>query len=390
MGSIERIGRVAQRIAEKAGRGSRMVVVVSAMADTTDDLIGLMQQITPEPDRRENDQLLATGEMVSASLTTASLQKLGIRARSFNAFNLHMLSELHNDEYNILHLGRRNNLARFLEPGSVAVVAGFQGITAEGDLTTLGRGGSDLTAVVLARELGQKVCEKFTDEEGVYSADPRIVSSAQKVWHLSYDEMLELARFGNGILHPRAISCARDNHIRIHVRSSFTRAEGSVVGPDGDDEIPAKSLATDSRNVFVKIQGTRHPDEVFMTNLHQSGLKPVLMQWQRYDDLFGSFRLAFNRNESFSALPFCWQEAARLEAEEVICHANLHTLSIVGCGIDSVLVEKFLDSLERVKIAPVLWQHEKMRLSLAVEKEKSHSAIAALHEILLQNLKKSS
>ncbi|MFZ5951863.1 MAG: aspartate kinase, partial [Candidatus Rifleibacteriota bacterium] len=234
MGSVDRINRVAERIAEKAKRGSRLVVVVSAMADTTDDLIGLMNKVSIDVDRREYDQMLATGEMVSASLAAAALQKLGIRARSFNAFNLHLLSEMQNDEYNIVQVGRGNNLARFLEPGSVAVVAGFQGITAEGDLTTLGRGGSDLTAVVLAAELGQKVCEKYTDEEGIYTADPRIIPQARKIWHLDYEEMLELAAFGNGILHPRAISCARDHQIRIHVRSSFSRAEGSVVGPDGD------------------------------------------------------------------------------------------------------------------------------------------------------------
>ena len=255
MGSVERITRVAERIAARAARGNRMVVVVSAMGDTTDDLIELMNKVTPVPDRRELDNVMATGEMVSASLMASALARLGIRARSYNAFNLHLLSELQGDDYNIVQIGRRNNLARFLEPGSVAVVAGFQGITADGDLTTLGRGGSDLTAVILARELGQKVCEKYTDEDGIYTADPRIIPDARKVWHLDYEEMLTLAAFGNGILHPRAVSSARDCEIRIHVRSSFSQAEGSVVGPDGDDQIPVKSITCDNRLVYTRIHG---------------------------------------------------------------------------------------------------------------------------------------
>jgi len=390
MGSVERINRVAERIAEKARRGNRMVIVVSAMADTTDDLIGLMNKVSIDPDRRENDQLLATGEMVSASLAASALQKLGIRARSFNAFNLHLLSELQNEEYNIVQVGRRNNLARFLEPGSVAVVAGFQGITAEGDLTTLGRGGSDLTAVVLARELGQKVCEKFTDEEGIYTADPRIIPHARKVWHLDYEEMLELAAFGNGILHPRAISCARDDEIRIHVRSSFTRAEGSVVGPDGDQELAVKSITSDGKFVVVKIQGTAMPDPIFSANLQRAAFRPSIMQWLRHHENNGSLRLAFKRQDSFEAIPFCWEEAARLSAEEVICHANVQTISLIGCGIGKVGHVVFLNALEKMDIVPVLWHQDKIRMSIAVEKEKAQPCIAALHDVLLDSVKTSS
>lgn len=390
MGSVERINRVAERIAEKARKGSRLVVVVSAMADTTDDLISLMNKVSIDPDRRECDQLLATGEMISASLAAGALQKLGIRARSFNAFNLHLLSELQNDDYNIIQVGRRNNLARFLEPGSVAVVAGFQGVTADGDLTTLGRGGSDLTAVVLARELGQKVCEKYTDEEGIYTADPRIIPSARKVWHLNYEEMLELAAFGNGILHPRAISCARDDEIRIHVRSSFTRAEGSVVGPDGDPDLAIKSITSDGKLVVMKIQGSKKPDSVFSANLAQASFKPALMQWLRLNDTSGSMRLAFKRQDSFEAIPFCWNEASRLEAEEVVCHANLQIVSLIGSGISRISGEVFSRALKKIEVTPVLSHQDQIRLSIAVEKEKSQATIAALHDVLLEHVKFSS
>lgn len=379
MGSVERIARVADRIAARAVRGSRLVVVVSAMGDTTDDLIELMSKVNPAPERRELDNVMATGEMVSASLMANALHKLGIRSRSYNAFNLHLLSELQGDDYNIVQIGRRNNLARFLEPGSVAVVAGFQGITADGDLTTLGRGGSDLTAVILARELGQKVCEKYTDEDGIYTADPRIISDARKVWQLNYDEMLTLAAFGNGILHPRAVSSARDCEIRIHVRSSFSQAEGSIVGPDGDDQVPIKSITCDNRFIYTRIHGLAKPDDRFMKELSEQPFAPVLMQWKAYNQHQGSFRIGFRRADAFFALPFCWEQAHRLGAEEVDCFANLSTLSLVGCGLhnNTGLAATFSGCLG--SITPVVEQHENIRLSFAVEKNQLKPAMESLH-----------
>ncbi|PKL43614.1 MAG: hypothetical protein CVV41_07495 [Candidatus Riflebacteria bacterium HGW-Riflebacteria-1] len=384
MGSVERIARVADRIAARAARGNRLVVVVSAMGDTTDDLIDLMNKVTPHPDRRELDNVMATGEMVSASLMASALTKLGVRARSYNAFNLHLLSELQGDDYNIVQIGRRNNLARFLEPGNVAVVAGFQGITADGDLTTLGRGGSDLTAVILARELGQKVCEKYTDEDGIYTADPRIISDARKVWHLNYDEMLTLAAFGNGILHPRAVSSARDCAIRIHVRSSFSQAEGSVVGPDGDDQIAVKSITCDNRFVYARIHGIARPDEQFMKDLSEQPFVPGLWQWKPVDQNNGSFRIGFRRADAFSALPFCWEQASRLGADEVDCFANLATLSLIGCGLQSQpeLAAGFTSSLG--SITPVVEQHDGIRLSFAVDKNQLKPAMQSLHQAIIR------
>lgn len=382
MGSVERIRKVAERIAEKAVRGHRIVVVVSAMGDTTDDLIALMNKVTPVPERRELDHIMATGEMVSASLAAAALCELGIRARSYNAFNLHLLSEMQGEDYNIVQIGRANQLAKFLEPGSVAVVAGFQGITDSGDLTTLGRGGSDLTAVVLARELGQKVCEKYTDEDGIYTADPRIISDARKVWHLNYDEMLALAHFGNGILHPRAISSARDSEIRIHVRSSFSAAEGSIVGPDGDNQILVKSITCDNKLVYARIHGIDRPDTAMISDLSNLSFKPVMMQFKPYNELQGSFRLGFRRIDSFTAIPFCWEHAARLGAEEVDCFANLTTITLVGCGLEKNEQLAAVFSRALGDIVPVVEQHDHIRLSFAIEKDRVKPAMEALHGVI--------
>ena len=382
MGSVERIRKVAERIAALASTGKRLVVVVSAMGDTTDELISLMNKVTPVPARRELDHIMATGEMVSASLAAAALQDLGINARSFNAFNLQLYSEMQGEDYNIVRIGRVAELARFLEPGAVAIVAGFQGITTDGDLTTLGRGGSDLTAVILARELGQKVCEKYTDEDGIYTADPRIIPDARKVWHLSYDEMLMLAGYGNGILHPRAITSARDCEIRIHVRSSFSNAEGSVVGPDGDDQLAVKSITCDSKLVFMRMHGVARPDDLFITDLARQSFKPAMLQFKPYNEIKGSLRIGFRRVDAFAAIPFCWEHAARLHADEVDCFANLTAVTLVGCGfnLNPTLAAAF--SLKLGEIVPVVEQHDCIRLSFAIEKAEVKPAMQAMHHLI--------
>ena len=371
MGSTERIRNVAVRIAEKAKRGYPVVAVVSAMGDTTDELIELIHRISTFPQKREIDQVMATGEMVSASLLASALIELGIRARSFNAFNLQLFSELADNEYYITRIGLLTRLENFLQPGSVAVVAGFQGITEDFDLTTLGRGGSDLTAVVMARELGQKVCEKFTDEDGVYTADPRIIPTASKVWHLSYDEMLTLARFGNGILHPRAISCAKESDIRIHVRSSFSNVEGSVIGPDGDDSVPVKSITCSKKYIFVRIICMKENQSSF---LHKLSFEPALFQQtEEY------IALGFDRSDAFEAITYCWEKAYEAGAERVESYSELTTVSLVGCGLskDKSLVDKYFEIASNFD--SVIAEHNGIRFSVAVTNDKVAEILALLH-----------
>lgn len=378
--SAERIKMMAKRVAAQASKGKRVVLVVSAMGNTTDDLLELMRKVSIAPQRREVDSILATGEIVAASLAASALIDLGINARSFNAFNLHLLSKLEGDDYNITDIGKKQLLAEFLQPGSVAVVAGFQGITSDGDLTTLGRGGSDLTAVIMARELGQKVCEKYTDEDGVYTADPRVVKEAFKVWHLSYHEMLELAHFGNGILHPRAITTACENNIRIHVRSSFTTAEGTVVGPDGDDQIPVKSIASDDSFVISRIHGVTNTDSRFFSEISNAGFVPVMFQFKPYNDAFGSIRLAFKKRDVFDAMAFIWGQAYRLKARDVETFADLATVTLVGVGINKTEAAKYKSILSNHGITPIISEHKGIRLSFSVRKDKIHLTLDILHK----------
>ena len=376
--SVERIKNAAVRIAERAKRGYPMVVVISAMGDTTDELIALIHKISTFPDRRELDHVMATGEMVSASLMASALTELGIRAKSFNAFNLQLFSEYCGSDYCITKIGRQKEFEEFLQPASVAVVAGFQGITSEGDLTTLGRGGSDLTAVVMARELGQKVCEKYTDEDGVYTADPRIIPTAGKVWHLSYDEMLTLAHFGNGILHPRAISLAKESNIRLHVRSSFSNVEGSVIGPDGDDSVLVKSITCCKKIVYVRMNGLSSNAVDEFRNLKDYPFKTVIVQFTENSVAFG-----FTREESFEAITYFWEKAAELNAENVECFTDLTTITLVGSGLiyDKALADSILSQSE--KCGGIIKQHDGLRISMAIPKDQISKALTLLHGAFL-------
>ena len=377
--SVERIKNAAIKISEKAKRGYPMVVVISAMGDTTDELIALIHKISTFPKRRELDHVMATGEMVSASLMASALTELGVKSKSFNAFNLQLFSELYGNDYCITKIGRQKEFEDFLQPGSVAVVAGFQGITNEGDLTTLGRGGSDLTAVVMARELGQKVCEKYTDEDGVYTADPRIIPTASKVWHLSYDEMLTLAHFGNGILHPRAISLAEESNIRLHVRSSFSNVEGSVIGPDGDDSVPIKSITCSNKFVYTRISGLSEKAIKILTTNKDLPFEIIVQQISKDSVTFG-----FPKADSFEAITFCWEKASELNADKVETFSELTTITLVGSGLlyDQKLSEKIYEVSSNSGC--LIYYHDGLRVSLAVAKEQLSTSLNILHGTFLQ------
>lgn len=228
VGDLERIRKVASRIAREVERGERLVVTVSAMGRTTDRLVGMARELVARPDRRELDALMSTGEQQSASLLCLALQATGVPARSFTGAQAGFrTSDLHG-EARILEVGP-GRLRAALERTPVAVVAGFQGVSDAGDVTTLGRGGSDTTAVALAAALGAPECEIFTDTEGVYTTDPHLVPSARRLSEIDYDEMLELAALGAKVLHPRAVWYARRYGVRVHVRSSFSYAPGTIV-----------------------------------------------------------------------------------------------------------------------------------------------------------------
>ncbi len=228
VGDLERITKVAARVEQHVGSGGKAVVTVSAMGRTTDRLLGQARELSERPSRRELDVLLATGEQQSAALLALALGARGVKARSFTGSQAGFLTDSRHGGARILRVDP-TPVRTALEEVDVAVVAGFQGADAAGAITTLGRGGSDTTAVALAAALGAPECEIFTDTDGVYTTDPHVIATATKLSEIDYAEMLELASHGAKVLHPASVWYARHYGVRVHVRSSFTRAPGTVV-----------------------------------------------------------------------------------------------------------------------------------------------------------------
>lgn len=228
--SPERIKAVAERIKTYREKGFSVVVVVSAMGKTTDDLIDLAKQISLNPSKREMDMLLSTGEQVSCALLAMALHGAGIDAVSYTGSQIKMMTDGNFSNAKIADIST-GRILKSLEENKVVIVAGFQGIDEDENIVTLGRGGSDTTAVALAAVLKTRDCEIYTDVDGVYTADPRIIKTTRKLKEISYDEMLELARLGAGVLHSRSVEFAKKFNIRVHVRSSFSYDEGTIVMP---------------------------------------------------------------------------------------------------------------------------------------------------------------
>lgn len=224
----EKIIGVAERAIREKEKGKRVVIVVSAMGKTTDTLLGLAGEISAEPPKREMDMLLATGEQITISLLAMAFKKLGHEALSFTGWQAGIETESvpRNARIEQIHTER---LERVLDNGYLCVVAGFQGVDKIGNITTLGRGGSDTTAVALAAALGAEKCEIYTDVDGVYTSDPRFVTGARKLEQISYDEMLELANLGAGVLHPRAVEFAKNNRVPLSVRASYSDEPGTII-----------------------------------------------------------------------------------------------------------------------------------------------------------------
>ncbi len=229
----ERIRAVADHVARTRRAGNDVVVVVSAMGKTTDDLVRLANDVCARPGGREMDMLLTAGERISMALLTMAVEDLGMPAVSFTGSQAGILTDAEHGKAKIIDV-RGDRIRDALSQGKVAIVAGFQGVSTTRDITTLGRGGSDTTAVALAAALGADVCEIYTDVEGVYTADPRIVPTARKLAHVSFDEMLEMAATGGRVLALRSVEFARNHRVKVHVRSSFTWAPGTWVLEEGD------------------------------------------------------------------------------------------------------------------------------------------------------------
>lgn len=386
VGSAERIRRVAERVVATAAAGDRVCVVVSAMGHTTDELLDLAAQVSPSPHERELDMLLTAGERISMALLSMAIIDLGRQAISFTGSQAGIVTDASHGRAKILEVKARRVLEA-LEAGKVAIVAGFQGVSTEDDVTTLGRGGSDATAVALAAALAADACEIYTDVDGVFTADPRLVPGARKLAELSYEEMLELATSGAGVLMPRSVEFARNHGVVVHVRSSFTGAEGTWVRREDDlmEKAIISGVAHDASEAKVTISGV--PDQ---PGVAARVFRPLADAGVNIDMIVQNVSVAGRSDISFTvpvtdldrADPILRAVAGEVGATAVATDTDVAKVSVVGAGMKTHpgIAADMFDALADAGINIEIISTSPIRISCVVRASDVERAVAVVHD----------
>lgn len=383
--TAERIKAVAARIRARRRAQPYLVVVVSAMGDTTDELIAMARTVCDEPSAREMDLLLSTGELVSCTLMAMALRQLGCEAVALTGAQAGIQTDALHSRARIVAVDPKRIL-RELKRGNVVIVAGFQGITADMDVTTLGRGGSDTTAVALAAALGARCCEIYTDVEGVFTADPRVVPSARKLDEISYEEMLELAQQGARVMHPRAVELGEIYQLPILVRSSFNDKPGTLIHGAVSVEYRNKVRGIAHDLDVAKISVIRVPDRPgvafrLFAPLAQAGISvDTIVQNTGHD---GNTDLSFtvSRNDYRRAVEIVEPAAREVGAEGLVTDDELGKVSIVGTGIQHApgYAARMFGALAEQGINIEMITTSDIRITCVVRRGQVEKAVRALH-----------
>ena len=381
----ERLTRVARRVVATAETGVQVCVVVSAMGSTTDELIDLAGQVSELPHPRELDMLLTAGERISMALLSMAINDLGHDAVSFTGSQAGIVTDTRHGKARIVEL-RAQRVLDALTEGRIAIVAGFQGVSTASDVTTLGRGGSDTTAVALAAGLGAEACEIYTDVEGVYTADPRIVPSARKLAAVSYEEMLELAAAGAKVLALRAVEYARNHGVPIHVRSSFAEAEGTWVVKEDDvlEQAIISGIASDTGEAKVTILAV--PDRPGVAG---RVFRPLADAGIHIDMIVQNVSAAGHTDISFTlptadlalAQPILERLAAQVDAAGFTCDEDVGKVTLVGAGMRSHpgVAAGMFESLAEAGINIEIISTSPIRISCVVRRGDLERAVQVLH-----------
>ncbi|PKG25035.1 aspartate kinase [Niallia nealsonii] len=386
VGSAERIKNVAERIIEEKQRGNDVVVVVSAMGKTTDDLVKLADELTERPSKREMDVLLSTGEQITISLLAMALNAKEVDAVSFTGWQAGIQTEAVHGNARILNIEAERIQAQ-LKLGKVVIVAGFQGATEDGAITTLGRGGSDTTAVALAAALKADKCDIYTDVTGVFTTDPRYIKNARKLFSVSYDEMLELANLGAGVLHPRAVEYAKNYQVPLVVRSSMEREEGTIIEEEVSMEqnLVVRGVAFEDNITSVTVFGLKDPltslATIFTTlAAHHINVDIIIQSLTDQKTMNVSFSIKDSDLEE--TVKVLEENKAALSYEKVTSEQGLAKVSIVGSGMISnpgVAADMF-KVLASEDIVIKMVSTSEIKVSTVIVKEKMVQAVEALHD----------
>ena len=369
----ERIFNVAKRCIEDYEAGNDVVVVLSAMGKTTDRLIEMARDINPKASKREMDMLLATGEQTSVALMSMAMQSLGVSAVSLNAFQvvMHTTSAYSNAKFKRIDTERIFNE---LEQRRIVIITGFQGVNKYDDITTLGRGGSDTTAVALAAALHADACEIYTDVEGVYTADPRVVPNAKKLKEITYDEMLELATLGAKVLHNRSVELAKKYGVQLVVRSSLNRAEGPIVKEETEIAvIGIKDEPGMAFKVFDLLAKKNINVDIILQSIGRDGTKDI------------SFTVS--RDQMDEAVKALEENHARIKAQKIEADPTVAKLSIVGAGMQTHpgVAAGMFEALYNIGVNIRMIGTSEIRVTVLVDEKDVDKAMRAAHDRFIED-----
>lgn len=387
VGSLERIKAVAERIAGTYKKGNHVIVVVSAMAGETDKLISLANQLSPNPDERETDLLLSSGERISAALTAIAIRELGLKAMSFTGRQVGIITDEVHTKAKIERV-TAERVKKALEDGVIPVIAGFQGITETSDVTTLGRGGSDLTAVAIAAALNADLCEIYTDVEGVYTTDPNVVPDARKLEKISYDEMLELASLGAKVLQSRSVEFAKKYDVPLVVRSSFSDNPGTLVVKEDKEmeKVMVSGVAYDKNQAKITVIGVHDKPgiaaKLFNAIAKANIIVDMIVQNVSSDGKSTDISFTVSKSDSKDTLKITKGIVSELGAKGVNLREDIAKVSIVGVGIrtHSGVAAKMFETLARHGINIMMISTSEIKVSCVIDAKYTELAVRVLHD----------
>ena len=386
--NAERVMNVANRIVEAYDAGNNVVVAVSAQGDTTDDLIEKANEINPNASKREMDMLLATGEQISISLLAMAIEKIGRPVVSLTGWQAGFKT---NANYSNARINRidTERLRNELDKRKIVIVAGFQGLNKYDDITTLGRGGSDTSAVALAAALGADICEIYTDVDGVYTADPRIVKNAKKLDEISYDEMLELASLGANVLHNRSVEMAKKYHVKLAVKSSLNKVEGTVVkGVNKVEKMLVRGVARDNDVARISLCGVEDtPGKAFtvFSLISKENISVDLILQSIGNNGRKDISFTVKEGDLEKTLKILEDNIYTIGANEIKSTADVSKVSIVGAGMvnEPSVAAKMFEALYNAHINISMIATSEIKISVLVARKEAERAVNEIHDKFL-------